>query len=60
MIDDKIKQHPDFIKHGDVVKTEVFSRIVGYIRPLASWAKHKQAEFDERQVYDVPTTETLA
>ena len=36
-----------------VVPTEVYSRIVGYLRPLQSWAKHKQLEFKDRQTYKV-------
>jgi ribonucleoside-triphosphate reductase len=31
----------------------VYSRVVGYIRPLDLWHAAKQLEFEERQVYDV-------
>jgi ribonucleoside-triphosphate reductase len=30
---------------------EVYSRIVGYIRPVQQWHKGKQQEFDERKVF---------
>jgi len=41
---------------GDVqVPCEVYSRIVGYVRPVRNWNKGKKQEFDERQVYTVPT-----
>lgn len=30
---------------------EVYSRIVGYIRPVAQWHKGKQKEFGERKEY---------
>ncbi|KKR03194.1 MAG: Anaerobic ribonucleoside-triphosphate reductase, partial [Parcubacteria group bacterium GW2011_GWF2_39_13b] len=30
---------------------EVYSRIVGYIRPVQQWHKGKQLEFEERKVY---------
>ncbi len=33
------------------LKTEVFSRVVGYHRPVTSWNKGKQEEFKERKVY---------
>ena len=32
-------------------KCEVYSRIVGYIRPVAQWHKGKQKEFGERKEY---------
>ncbi len=30
---------------------EVYSRIVGYLRPVQQWNKGKQKEFDERKNY---------
>ncbi len=30
---------------------EVYSRVVGYLRPVKQWNKGKQEEFDSRQVY---------
>ena len=35
------------------VPCEVYSRIVGYLRPVQNWAKHKQLEFEKRQPYKV-------
>ena len=32
-------------------QTEVYSRVVGYIRPVAQWNKGKQAEFSDRMEY---------
>lgn len=32
-------------------KTEVYSRVVGYIRPVAQWNGGKQAEFDDRKEF---------
>ncbi|NTW27404.1 MAG: ribonucleoside triphosphate reductase [Candidatus Moranbacteria bacterium] len=32
-------------------KTEVYSRVVGYIRPVEQWNKGKQAEFADRKEY---------
>jgi ribonucleoside-triphosphate reductase len=34
-------------------QTEVYSRVVGYIRPVAQWNKGKQAEFGDRSEYVV-------
>jgi hypothetical protein len=33
-------------------KCEVYSRIVGYYRPLNQWNEGKRAEFDDRQAYN--------
>ena len=32
-------------------KTEVYSRVVGFFRPVQHWNEGKQEEFLERQVY---------
>ncbi len=34
--------------------TEVYSRIVGYIRPVQQWNAGKRAEFDDRTTYTMP------
>ena len=31
---------------------EVYSRVVGYLRPVSQWNDGKQEEFEEREVYD--------
>jgi len=35
------------------VPCEVYSRIVGYLRPVAYWNKGKKQEFEDRVVYRV-------
>jgi hypothetical protein len=35
------------------VPCEVYSRIVGYLRPVRDWNQGKQQEFSERKTYDV-------
>jgi len=35
--------------------TEVYSRIVGYIRPIQQWNHGKRAEFDDRKTYKMTT-----
>lgn len=32
-------------------ETEVYSRVVGYIRPIKQWNKGKQAEFSDRKEF---------
>ncbi len=34
-------------------KTQVYSRVVGYIRPVCNWNDAKQEEFVERKTYRV-------
>lgn len=38
-------------------KTEVYSRITGYYRPVQNWNDGKIAEFKERKVYDIATSQ---
>ena len=38
---------------------EVYSRCVGYLRPVSSWNLGKKQEFKERKVYIMPTDEAL-
>ena len=33
------------------MKTEVYSRVCGYHRPVKQWNKGKKEEFQDRQVY---------
>ncbi len=35
-------------------RTEVYSRIVGYIRPVQQWNDGKQAEFAQRKAFEIP------
>ena len=39
-------------------KTEVYSRITGYYRPVQNWNDGKAQEFKDRKVYDVETYNT--
>jgi len=34
-------------------KCEIYSRVVGYLRPVKQWNDGKQAEFAERKEYKV-------
>jgi len=33
-------------------KCEIYSRVVGYLRPINQWNDGKRAEFDDRQTFD--------
>jgi len=46
--------HAPDTQDGQTVKVpcEVFSRIVGYIRPIESWNDGKQQEFADRKLFD--------
>ena len=37
---------------------EVYSRVVGYIRPVQQWHKGKKQEFGERQEFAMPSKDT--
>jgi len=38
------------------MKTEVYSRVVGYYRPVQNWHIGKQEEFRLRKPFSAPTT----
>ena len=35
------------------VPCEVYSRVVGYLRPVRNWHRGKRREFEERVTFDV-------
>ena len=41
-------------------KTEVYSRITGYYRPVQNWNDGKRQEFQDRKLYDVTSKNTSA
>ena len=41
-------------------KCEVYSRVVGYIRPVSNWNDSKQAEFSDRKKFDSSVSESSA
>jgi anaerobic ribonucleoside-triphosphate reductase len=40
-------------------KAEVYSRVVGYIRPVEQWNKGKQAEFCDRKEFKIVRKKTV-
>jgi len=43
---------PKCKEEGKETKCEIFSRVVGYVRPVEHWNDAKQAEFEDRKTYD--------
>lgn len=41
-------------------RTEIYSRVVGYIRPVEQWNRGKQAEFGDRTEYVVEAAAACA
>ena len=41
-------------------KTEVYSRVCGYFRPVANWNKGKKEEFKDREKFKVPAKGAIA
>jgi ribonucleoside-triphosphate reductase len=39
---------------------EVYSRVVGYLRPVAQWNRGKQQEFSDRKTFDMMTKKLVA
>jgi len=40
-------------KKSKRTKCEVYSRIVGYLRPVSEWNEGKQAEFNDRKAFNI-------
>jgi len=55
IVSDKFIKCKECYKKDPVLKNfkraEVYSRVVGYIRPVEQWNKGKQAEFGDRKEY---------
>ena len=50
-----IEKNQEAPKQDEQVPCEVYSRIVGYVRPVRNWNTGKKQEFAERQTYRVDT-----
>ena len=49
----KIKELEAELARVEGTKCEVYSRVVGYCRPVSQWNVGKQEEFRERKVFEV-------
>lgn len=45
---------------GRRTKTEVYSRVVGYLRPVSQWNKGKKAEWADRRTFEAKTEHNAA
>ena len=52
-IEQKISQKKSKLENVEGTKTEVWTRIVGYYRPVSQWNSGKAAELKERLNYKV-------
>jgi ribonucleoside-triphosphate reductase len=34
-------------------ETEIYSRVVGYLRPIKQWNNGKQAEYEQRKTFNI-------
>ena len=41
-------------------KTEVYSRVTGYFRPVSNWNKGKKEEFKDRQTFQVNKSQSCS
>lgn len=48
------------LKNSERTRCEVWTRVMGYHRPVTMWNPGKQAEHAERKYYDVHTDDTDA
>lgn len=53
VIENKISDIKKELQEVHGTKCEVYSRVVGYLRPVQGWNKGKQAEFALRKTMDV-------
>jgi len=57
-IEKRIKELENELKTVKGSKCEVYSRIVGYHRPVDNWNESKQEEFSDRMTFDVKTSDS--
>lgn len=56
-IKSKIKSLEEEKKNTKGTNCEVYSRVVGYLRPVQSWNKGKQEEFKMRKTFNCPCSQ---
>ncbi len=44
----------DSLRTVQVIETEVYSRVVGYYRPVQNWNSGKKLEFSQRKLHTLP------
>jgi hypothetical protein len=48
----------DSLRTVQVIETEVYSRVVGYYRPVQNWNSGKKLEFSQRKLHTMPGAAT--
>ncbi|MCD6284482.1 MAG: hypothetical protein J7M39_01045 [Anaerolineae bacterium] len=51
------KRTPDTVDAEVKVPCEVYSRVVGYLRPVEAWNEGKRQEYSERTSFRMPALE---
>ena len=46
-----IREDGVVVPEGQRMKAEVYSRVVGFLRPIEGWNDGKKAEFKDRKTY---------
>ena len=57
-LQNKIKELKEEQKNCHGSKCEVFSRVVGYMRPVQNWNKGKKEEFAMRKTFNIESPKT--
>lgn len=50
---EKVAICPECLKEGKFRPVEVYSRVVGYLRPVSTWNDGKKQEYKERKEFKV-------
>ena len=58
-IQNKIDNLKEQLKDVHGTKCEVFSRVVGYMRPVQNWNKGKKQEYFMRKTYNIEKSEVV-
>lgn len=57
---DLVLDNGTIIEASRRTRTEVYSRVVGYLRPVSQWNKGKKSEWKDRRDFEVPAGGTIA
>lgn len=47
----------DILTENKVIPVEIYSRVVGYFRPINQWNEGKKAEWNDRKFYNMKKDE---
>jgi len=52
-----LKEENKMSENKERTRCEVYSRVVGYLRPVNQWNKGKQQEFSDRKMFEMKKEE---